>query len=246
MSLTTEDLKTLAKPFDANTIGVKVQAYSKQKDKAMLVLYAQHTDVAARLEEVDPSWSSEITHEQRVERYFVVRMRLTIKGVSRENIGEGEDPKSAASDALKRAASLFGVGRYLYDSPRVWVPYNEQQDYYREFTYTEYQANSRGAPPQAPPPAAPPGPAPGPAAGPRPITPPRGNAPAPTGPLSRAEIGKKIVLAAKALKLSDQDRDDWVRDLYKVPMIRMSEAQMTAFLGVLEGELGRIGITNYG
>ena len=70
-------------------------------------------------------------NEERLGDSVYVRIRMTLKGVSRENVGEGGDPKAAYSDALKRAAMLFGVGRYLYDSPTVWADYNESRDRFR-------------------------------------------------------------------------------------------------------------------
>src|SRR5207244_2735797 len=40
---------------------------------------------------------------------------------------EDEILKSAVSDALKRCAVHFGIGRYLYYLPRVWAPYDPQK-----------------------------------------------------------------------------------------------------------------------
>jgi hypothetical protein len=54
----------------------------------------------------------------------VARGRLTIYGVSKDDIGTAsifEASKGCASDALKRAAVLFGIARYLYGLPAVWV-----------------------------------------------------------------------------------------------------------------------------
>lgn len=149
MSLTIEDLKKLKEPFDAKTICVKVQSLSKNKDKAGLVCYVQHTDAYNRIDEVDPAWSSEITGveihpaTEKSNPYFNVRVKLTINGVSRENTGEGDDMKSATSDAIKRTGMLFGIGRYLYDTETVWVPYDQNKDYYKIFTLDEYHAALR-------------------------------------------------------------------------------------------------------
>ena len=49
------------------------------------------------------------------------RCRLTLFGVGREDVGEGRDPKAACSDALKRAAVHFGVGRALYAMRACWL-----------------------------------------------------------------------------------------------------------------------------
>jgi hypothetical protein len=50
-----------------------------------------------------------------------VRCRLTVFGVTREDVGEGSDPKAAFSDAVKRAAVHFGVGRVLYAMRAPWL-----------------------------------------------------------------------------------------------------------------------------
>jgi hypothetical protein len=50
-----------------------------------------------------------------------VRCRMTLFGVTREDVGEGADPKAAVSDAAKRAAVHFGVGRVLYALRAPWL-----------------------------------------------------------------------------------------------------------------------------
>lgn len=138
--LTKEHLEILKKPFPIEKMGVKVQSLSKDKTKAMLVLYLQHTDVADRLEEVDPSWTAEPVDVKldTAKNLYYVRLRLNLLGVSRENVGDGDDPKGAFSDALKRTAMLFGVGRFLYDSELVWVSYNENTDRFKTWTMLDY------------------------------------------------------------------------------------------------------------
>jgi hypothetical protein len=142
--LTREDLQILKAPFPKDSLGVKVQSTSKDRTRALLVLYLQHTDVQDRLEMVDPAWTSEVIHEERVGDTVYVRIRMVVKGVSRENVGEGNDPKAAYSDALKRAAMLFGIGRYLYDSPTVWADYNESRDRFRQWSIQDYEKAAKG------------------------------------------------------------------------------------------------------
>lgn len=47
--------------------------------------------------------------------------QLTIDGVTRQDVGEGDTFKERYSDALKRAAVKFGVGAYLLRLPRVRI-----------------------------------------------------------------------------------------------------------------------------
>lgn len=143
-TLTREDLQILKAPFPKESLGVKVQSTSKDRTRALLVLYLQHTDVQDRLEMVDPAWTSEVINEERVGDTVYVRIRMMVKGVSRENVGEGNDPKAAYSDALKRAAMLFGIGRYLYDSPTVWAEYNESRDRFRQWSFQDYEKFAKG------------------------------------------------------------------------------------------------------
>lgn len=51
--------------------------------------------------------------------------------IGKEDVGsqsdqpeEGDRVKAAVSDALKRAAVKFGIGRYLHEFPKVWVDYD--------------------------------------------------------------------------------------------------------------------------
>lgn len=232
MSLTLEDLKILQAPFDEKTLGIKVQALSKNKDRAMLVCYLQHTDVAARLDAVDPCWSARITSEGRDGENCVVRMQLSLKGVVREGIGDGQDAKSAASDALKRTAMLFGVGRYLYDADTPWVAYNDATDRFKVWAYAEYKAalrpgqvgavvgasSANGASPVS-------------VAAPRP-TPVREREQS----MTRMELGAAITRVAKAINLSEREMGEWIQERYNKPMSKLSHAEMEDFHGVLQGE----------
>src|SRR5262249_44904460 len=65
----------------------------------------------------------------------VCRLRLRIDGkwISKSDVGSpseqsdaGDRTKAAFSDALKRAAVKFGIGRYLYKLPLTWTDYDPQ------------------------------------------------------------------------------------------------------------------------
>jgi hypothetical protein len=54
---------------------------------------------------------------------------LTVQGVTRSSTGEKEDNSGIAgtvaeAQAFKRACAMFGLGRYLYNLPNVWVGYD--------------------------------------------------------------------------------------------------------------------------
>jgi len=130
-----EILARLERPFPAEAISWKPQSlYPREHPtRALAVAYIDARDVAERLDEVlGLGWS--FTWEADGEN---VRGRLMMdlggRLVVREDVGEpgegddGRSRKAAVSDALKRCAVQFGVGRYLYRLPRVWVGYDEQK-----------------------------------------------------------------------------------------------------------------------
>ena len=90
------------------------------------ITYIDARTVAERLDQVvGPQnwhfdWLPMILTEDAI---HVVKGTLTIHGISKSDIGDSEkiEPnKGAVSDALKRAAVLWGIGRYLYgmESPQ--------------------------------------------------------------------------------------------------------------------------------
>lgn len=113
MELTTTDLQTLKRPFAA-TDHEFIRGF----------VYLTEEAICNRLEEVDSGWQFEIMHLSNSGDNAIAHARMTINGVSREGVGmqkinekAGEAEKGAATDALKRCARLFGVGRYLLGAP---------------------------------------------------------------------------------------------------------------------------------
>jgi hypothetical protein len=120
--LTREMLEELRKPFPASKISFKVQTKPNEKGNSLVVAYIDARDVMERLDDaVGPDWSD------RYEKAGTAKglvCYLTIGGGTRADVGdddnENEAVKSAYSDAFKRAAVKFGVGRFLYDLPKMW------------------------------------------------------------------------------------------------------------------------------
>ena len=123
-----EIARELAKPFPPEKVGWKVQRWSPDRKEGLAVAYVDARTVAARLDQVVgfDGWHDTYTvltdREEDGTRRVEVLCRLTVLGVSKEDVGEGEDLKAAFSDAFKRVAVKFGVGRYLYELPKRWVP----------------------------------------------------------------------------------------------------------------------------
>lgn len=123
MSKTQEELLALLKePFDAREVHWRVGARTKDKSKGIALAYINSRDVMKRLDDVMgiAGWQSHYPE------HGICELMLLIEGkwISKSNTaGETsvEGMKGQGSDALKRAATCFGVGRYLYYLPNNWV-----------------------------------------------------------------------------------------------------------------------------
>ena len=94
--------------------------------------YVEAPAVIARLNDAfDAAWSFEIKEHQILQEEVLVLGRLTAEGITKTQFGSsqitrkkdtgevislGDDLKAAATDALKKAATLLGVGLHLYES----------------------------------------------------------------------------------------------------------------------------------
>jgi len=118
----------LRRPFDPNDVDFRVQGrVSEQTGKGQVVAYIDARLVQDRLDTVvGPGewtfeWEPIVVEKGDVQ---VVKGTLTIHGVAKSDVGTAsnfEASKGCVSDALKRAAVHFGIGRYLYDIPASWV-----------------------------------------------------------------------------------------------------------------------------
>jgi hypothetical protein len=128
MNLSADVLKELSKPFPASEIKLKIQAKLKSDpNKAIIVAYIDARAVMERLDEVaggewEDSYSSVVLAGKNG-----TECRLTIFGVTRSDVGDPESDgmdnslKSSYSDAFKRAAVKFGIGRFLYAIPKMYA-----------------------------------------------------------------------------------------------------------------------------
>ena len=156
---TPEIAKALAAPFKESDVSWVVVATSNKNTPQMTELWAPYVEAEPILDRLDDvvgpgGWSLDI--EVVGDRSAICR--LTILGVTKAGAGQiaaeqkTDQPfKAAATDALKRAAVLFGIGRYLHD---------KRLNEWRKPT-ADGARPKRGAAPKAPPPAPRPSPDPG-------------------------------------------------------------------------------------
>lgn len=147
MSLSSEQVERLCKPLSLE------DHYFNDG-----LVYLTESGVAARLDEIDPSWEFQIKSIEVQGDACVVWGALKVAGVVRESVGMDSDKlsrdgkrvvnekqKAATTDALKRCARLFGIGRYLLKAKgisnleelRRWLEQEYSDDSYRSQPFTK-------------------------------------------------------------------------------------------------------------
>jgi hypothetical protein len=126
--------EALLSPFDPTEVKFKPAVVSG--NRALALAYVDSRTIQDRLDEVlgIAGWQDE--YECLPDGSVVCRLRCKIgnEWITKTDVGgqseqpdEGDRRKAAFSDALKRAAVKFGVGRYLYRLPQMWVDYDPQK-----------------------------------------------------------------------------------------------------------------------
>lgn len=165
----TIDWKALAAPFPPDAVSWRVGSISRRdKTKAKALAYLDARDVMNRLDAVagPANWQCRYSHAA-VKTVCDIAIRVDGEWVWKAD-GAGdtdiEAEKGSLSDAFKRAAVRWGIGRYLYDLPSPWVTINEL----KQIEDSEHaklrallakdarQSDMPSAPPATSPPAAPP------------------------------------------------------------------------------------------
>ena len=138
MSRATQDalLRQLKEPFDPNFIKWRVGQITKDKSKASALAYLDAREVYKRLDDVCGigGWQDKIVE---MNGGFICELSVLIDNVwvtksDAADFTDIESIKGGASSALKRAAAVWGVGRYLYYLPIHWVGYDDQKKKLKE------------------------------------------------------------------------------------------------------------------
>src|SRR3984957_5155371 len=130
----------LAEPFNPQEVRFKPAVVSG--NRAMAIAYVDARVIQDRLDDVlgVAGWQDE--YDCLPDGGVVCRLRLRLgdQWITKMDVGspseqpdEGDRRKASFSDALKRAAVKFGIGRYLYRLPSQWVDYDPQK---RQFART--------------------------------------------------------------------------------------------------------------
>lgn len=152
--------EALATPFDHTEVKFKPQ--SVKGNRALALAYVDARVIEDRLDDVlgVAGWQDE--YETLADGSVVCRLRLKIDGewVTKMDVGSpseqpdgGDRMKAAFSDALKRAAVKFGIGRYLYRLPAAWADYDPVKKQFTQppqlpaFAQPKAKAKKAAAPP---------------------------------------------------------------------------------------------------
>lgn len=116
----------LSAEFPRDAVSWRAQSVTKNGDKAMALAYIDARDVMERLDEVcgPDGWQDRYEFSgARTICYLSIRVGnewITKADGAGDTAVEAE--KGAISDAFKRAAVKWGIGRYLYALDAPWVP----------------------------------------------------------------------------------------------------------------------------
>src|SRR5947209_5195015 len=133
-------MKALAAPFDSTEVRFKPAVVSG--NRALALAYVDARVIQDRLDHVLGVTGWQDDYDCLPDGSVVCRLRIRVgdEWLTRVDVGGpseqpdgGDRLKAAFSDALKRAAVKFGIGRYLYRLPSQWVDYDAHK---RQFVKT--------------------------------------------------------------------------------------------------------------
>lgn len=142
----------LAKPFSPNEIEWRIMQSGVKNGRpwAKVLAYMDARAVMNRLDSVigQENWSVEYRPVDGVG----ILCRLTVKlpdgttrvvedGAGYEDDKMADKLKTAISGALKRAAVVLGIGRYLYDLPETWANIHDNGKYYAKADGVSFRWN---------------------------------------------------------------------------------------------------------
>jgi hypothetical protein len=157
--MTQELFTALAAPFPPDRVSWRVGSTTGDKSKGMALAYIDARDVMHRLDSTcgPAGWQCRYPHANGK---TVCEVGLKVDGEwiwKADGAGDTdyEAEKGALSDAFKRAAVRWGIGRYLYDLSAPWV---EVEARGKSFIIKQHETGklrdllARFAPPEQPPP----------------------------------------------------------------------------------------------
>ena len=140
-------VQRLKAPFLASQVSWKPQTISKDKARAMAVAYIDARDVMDRLDEVVGAFNWQVEHREAAGQLITGlglrhpqdgqwRWKWDVGFVGGSDSDNDDEQmkavKGTASDGLKRAAVLWGVGRYSYSLPKQWLDWDADKRQFKQ------------------------------------------------------------------------------------------------------------------
>lgn len=125
----------LKAPFSPDRVSWRIGSTTQDKSRGMALGYIDARDVMERLDDVcgPDGWQNRYSHANG-KTVCEIGLRINNEWIWKAD-GAGdtdfEAEKGALSDAFKRAAVRWGIGRYLYDVPATWVEIEQHGKSYK-------------------------------------------------------------------------------------------------------------------
>jgi len=130
------NLKKLKEAFNPNDIEWRIQQAKMYKGKptAVVLAYLTNRAIMDRLDDVcgPENWRNEYTKGPDGGIVCGISIKIGTEWVTKYDGAENtkiESVKGGLSDAMKRAAVQWGIGRYLYKLPKTYAIFTESGNY---------------------------------------------------------------------------------------------------------------------
>lgn len=125
------DLSALRSCFAEEDISWRPLVYTRDKKRALVVAYISNRAIMDRLDAVcgPANWRNSFRRGPDGGVICGISIRIDGEWVTKWDGAENteiESVKGGLSASMRRAAVHWGIGRYLYRLPRVWVPVDER------------------------------------------------------------------------------------------------------------------------
>ena len=130
-------MNRLKAPFQPDEIEWRVGSTNKDKSKGLALAYVTNRAIQDRLDSIfGPfGWKNEFREWKGSSQICGISIKSGDEWITKWDGADNsnmEATKGGLSDAMKRAAYQWGIGRYLYKLPDVWVPLKDGK-------YLEYE-----------------------------------------------------------------------------------------------------------
>lgn len=121
------ELSKLSQPFSVGDLEWRVGSVNADRTNGLALPYVTNRAIQERLDQVAGplNWKNEYERWDNKGVKCGISLRTEDEWVTKYDGADEtniEPTKGGFSDAMKRAAVQWGIGRYLYDMPAVWVP----------------------------------------------------------------------------------------------------------------------------